>query len=278
MGAVKATASPPEAPGAALRRDGTIAGLVSLAAGLGVAQLVSGLWRDGKSPVVAMGEWTIDHVPRGVKDWAIRTFATNDKLVLIIGTLVVLVLLSMWLGRLAQRRLRAALVGVGVIGLVGALVSLDHVNASAASALPSLIGAAVAGGSLAWLSGWRPGWAHGVAGARAGAGRTPVGTDRRSFLLAATAIGAAAVVAGGAGQALRRRFAVSGARSQLVLPPAADPQVMPAGVDLGVPGAAPFVTPNADFYRIDTALAGAPGVARPLAAEGHGHGRPGDRR
>ena len=78
-----------------------------------MAQLISGLWRDGKSPVVAMGEWTIDHVPRGVKDWAIRTFATNDKLVLIIGTLVVLVLLSMWLGRLAQRRLGAALVGVG---------------------------------------------------------------------------------------------------------------------------------------------------------------------
>ena len=127
-------------------------------------------------------------------------------------------------------------------------------NTDAASALPSLIGAAVAGGSLAWLSGWRPGWAHGVAGAGAGAGRTPVGTDRRSFLLAATAIGAGAVIAGGAGQALRRRFAVSGARSQLMLPPAADPQVMPAGVDLGVPGAAPFVTPNADFYRIDTAL------------------------
>ena len=116
MGAVKAVVSPPDPPGTPLRRDGTIAGLVSLAAGLGVAQLISGLWRDGKSPVVAIGEWTIDHVPRGVKDWAIRTFATNDKLVLIIGTLVVLVLLSMWLGRLAQRRLGAALVGVGLIG------------------------------------------------------------------------------------------------------------------------------------------------------------------
>jgi DMSO/TMAO reductase YedYZ molybdopterin-dependent catalytic subunit len=222
-----------------------------------VAQLISGLWRNGKSPVVAMGEWTIDHVPRGVKDWAIRTFATNDKLVLIIGTLVVLVLLSMWLGRLAQRRLGAALVGVGIIGLVGALASLDHVNASAASALPSLIGAAVAGVSLAWLSGWRPGWAGGVperSGASGRSTRTAVGTDRRSFLLAATAVGAGAVIAGGVGQALRRRFAVAGARSQLVLPPATDTQVMPPGTDLGIPGASPFVTPNSDFYRIDTAL------------------------
>ena len=263
MGAVKTVETPPDPPDppdprdTPLRRDGTIAGLVSLAAGLGVAQLISGLWRDGKSPVVAMGEWTIDHVPRGVKDWAIRTFATNDKLVLIIGTLVVLVLLSMWLGRLAQRRLGAAMVGVGLIGLVGALASLDHVNASAASALPSLIGAAVAGFSLAWLSGWRPGWAGGApgrSGASARTTRTPVGTDRRSFLLAATAIGAGAVIAGGVGQALRRRFAVAGARSQLVLPSANDTQVMPSGTDLGIPGAAPFVTPNADFYRIDTAL------------------------
>ena len=29
---------------------------------------------------------------------------------------------------------------------------------------------------------------------------------------------------------------------------------MPAGADLGVSGAAPFITPNEDFYRIDTAL------------------------
>jgi DMSO/TMAO reductase YedYZ molybdopterin-dependent catalytic subunit len=72
--------------------------------------------------------------------------------------------------------------------------------------------------------------------------------------MAATAIGAGAVIAGGVGQALRRRFAVAGARRELVLPPATDTQVMPSGTDLGIPGAAPFVTPNADFYRIDTAL------------------------
>ena len=255
MGAVKAVVSPPDPPGTPPRRDGTMAGLISLAAGLAVAHLISGLWRNGKHPVVAMGDWTIDHVPRAVKDWAIRTFATNDKLALIIGTLVVLVVLSMWLGRLAQHRLRAALAGVGLIGLVGALASLDHANASAASALPSLIGAAVAGGSLAWLSGWRPAGVPASSGVSAASARiTPAGTDRRGFLLAATALGAGAVIAGGIGQALRRRFAVAGARSQLVLPPATDTQVMPSGVDLGVPGAARFVTPNAEFYRIDTAL------------------------
>jgi DMSO/TMAO reductase YedYZ molybdopterin-dependent catalytic subunit len=252
LGALSPATSRPE-PRRPSRTDGTVAGLVSLAAGLGAAQLVAALWRDGKSPVVAMGEWIIDHVPRAVKDWAIRTFATNDKLVLILGTLLVLVLLSMWLGRLAQHRLRAALIGVAVIGFVGALASLDHPNASAASVLPSIVGSEVAGLSLAWLSGWRPGWAQ----------RPPptdrpttaaVGPDRRSFLVSAAVIGAGAVVAGGLGQAMRRRYSVSGARKELVLPPAGDRQGMPAGVDLGVPGLSPFVTPNSDFYRIDTAL------------------------
>ena len=72
--------------------------------------------------------------------------------------------------------------------------------------------------------------------------------------MSASAIGAGAVIAGGLGQALRRRYAVSGARAELVLPAAADVQAVPAGVDLGVPGQDPFVTPNGAFYRIDTAL------------------------
>jgi len=257
MGAVKAVVSPPgpRQPRVPTRRDGTMAGLVSLAAGLGVAQLIAGLWRDGKNPVVSMGEWIVDHVPTAVKSWAISVFATNDKLALIIGTLVVLVLLSMWLGRLAQRNLRAALVGVGVIGVVGALAALDHVNASAASASPSLIGAAVSGLSLAWLTGWRPGWATPRIAAPAGtATPTAVGPDRRDFLRSATVIGVGAVIAGGVGQALRRRYAVSGARSDLVLPAATDVQTMPAGTDLAVPDLGPFVTPSSDFYRIDTAL------------------------
>jgi DMSO/TMAO reductase YedYZ molybdopterin-dependent catalytic subunit len=67
-------------------------------------------------------------------------------------------------------------------------------------------------------------------------------------------IGAGAIVAGGLGQALRRRYAVSGARADLVLPGSGDVASIPAGADLGVPGLGPFVTPNDDFYRIDTAL------------------------
>jgi len=232
---------------------GSLAGVVSLAVGLGVAQLVAGLWRDGRNPVVAVGEWTVDHVPRAVKDWAIRTFGTNDKLVLIIGTLVVLGFVAAWLGRLAQRRLAPALVGIAAVGMVGALASLDRPNAGAASVLPAVIGSTAAAAALVWLSGWRPGAARPDDAEGADPVRA-VGPDRRAFLVSASVIGAGAVVAGGLGQALRRRYAVAGARRELVLPASADAAPVPAGADLGVSGQAPFITPNDDFYRIDTAL------------------------
>ena len=151
---------PPRAPGTARRWEGSLAGLVSLALGLGVAQLVAGFWRDGDSPVVSVGDWVIDHVPVGVKDWAIRTFGTNDKLALIVGTLAVLALAAAALGRLAQRHLGRALAGIAAIGVIGAAAALAGANASAASVLPALLGSAASAGALAWLSGWRPGTRH----------------------------------------------------------------------------------------------------------------------
>jgi DMSO/TMAO reductase YedYZ molybdopterin-dependent catalytic subunit len=48
---------------------------------------------------------------------------------------------------------------------------------------------------------------------------------------------------------------VSGVRERLRLPAAAKPAPpVPAGGDLGIDGLSPYLTPNADFYRIDTAL------------------------
>ncbi|HEX8519667.1 MAG TPA: molybdopterin-dependent oxidoreductase [Pseudonocardia sp.] len=69
-------------------------------------------------------------------------------------------------------------------------------------------------------------------------------------------VGAAAVATGGAGQLLGRgvvdsRAAVTRRLAAARVPPAPAP---PAAADLAAFGAPPFVTSNADFYRIDTAL------------------------
>ena len=86
----------------------------------------------------------------------------------------------------------------------------------------------------------------------------PVVVQRRSFLRATVLIGA-----GGRGR--RRSSAgswstapakIAEARSRIRLPAPATRRrkPVPAGADLAVPGLSPYVTPNDDFYRIDTAL------------------------
>jgi hypothetical protein len=69
---------------------GPLLGLVATGAGLAAAELVVGVFERTSSPVVPVGQVFIDWVPRPLKEWAIETFGTNDKVVLVVGALVVL--------------------------------------------------------------------------------------------------------------------------------------------------------------------------------------------
>ena len=84
-----------------------------------------------------------------------------------------------------------------------------------------------------------------------------VGTNRRNFLLAGVTAAGAAVAAGVAGKILGRQQAISasGSRGAVRLPTPLEkaPPLQP-GAELTVPGLSPFYTPNASFYRVDTAL------------------------
>ena len=44
------------------------------------------------------------------------------------------------------------------------------------------------------------------------------------------------------------------ARADVTVPPVPTPVVVPPAASLDVPGITPYVVPNRDFYRIDTAL------------------------
>jgi DMSO/TMAO reductase YedYZ molybdopterin-dependent catalytic subunit len=64
-----------------------------------------------------------------------------------------------------------------------------------------------------------------------------------------------AAVAAVVGRTLQQRLGAAASRAAVVLPRARSPlPPLPTGVDLGIDGATPFVTPNDRFYRIDTAL------------------------
>jgi DMSO/TMAO reductase YedYZ molybdopterin-dependent catalytic subunit len=81
-------------------------------------------------------------------------------------------------------------------------------------------------------------------------------SSRRQFLRWTAVAGGVAAVGAVAGQLLvSAANRVSSARELIRLPAAARPApAVPAGADLQVPGLSPYLTPNDDFYRIDTAL------------------------
>ncbi|MEU3838753.1 molybdopterin-dependent oxidoreductase [Streptomyces sp. NPDC028635] len=235
---------------------GAVSGLVACGAALAVAELVSAWVRPQAGPVVAVGGAAVDRTPAAVKDWAIRHFGTNDKLVLQLGILAVLALFALVLGVSAPRYRRAGAAGVLLLGVVGAVAATGRPDSSGpADALPSLAGALVGALVLYVLIGLlrRP----------ANTGATREGSasardwDRRQFVIAASAAAAASAGAGALGRSLStaRGSSAAASRKSLVLPAPGSPAApVPKGAQVRVAGVSPFITPNGAFYRVDTAL------------------------
>lgn len=224
-------------------------GLLATGAGLAVAELVVGLVDGSSSPVVPVGQVFIDWVPTPLKDWAIETFGTNDKAVLVVGALAVLLGIGIGVGVLAMRGARAAAYSLtAVIGVVGSWAVLTRPEPTLGKLLPTLVGTAVSIGVL-WYLAPRPDREP------VGPVAQPMGVDRRRFVIGAVGIGSLAAITGGIGRMLQARFEVDDEREALSIPqPDADAPELPPDADLGVTGIEPFVTPNDEFYRIDTAL------------------------
>jgi DMSO/TMAO reductase YedYZ molybdopterin-dependent catalytic subunit len=87
-------------------------------------------------------------------------------------------------------------------------------------------------------------------------GAPPAGWPaRRQFLVAAGVTAAAAAIGEVGGRSLATRKNVSLAQQSLRFPKAAEPVApLPRGVNLPIPGISPFITPNGQFYRVDTAI------------------------
>jgi DMSO/TMAO reductase YedYZ molybdopterin-dependent catalytic subunit len=229
-------------------RRGAVAGLVTALVALGVAELGSGISSALRSPVLDVGDRVIDAVPPGVKDLAIDWFGTADKVALLVGIGVLLTIYAAVAGIVAVRgHLRAGLVGIGLFGVLGAAASLTaRADRGPVAVVPSILGALVGGAALWWLA---------ARAAPSEVAPSEVASSRRAFFTAAAGLTAVGVAAGATGRRLGARFSAAASRAQVVLPRALRPlPAVPAGVEVGVAGVSPFVTPNSDFYRIDTAL------------------------
>ncbi|MGH9132315.1 MAG: molybdopterin-dependent oxidoreductase, partial [Ilumatobacteraceae bacterium] len=237
-------------------------GLVSSAAGLAAAELVVGLVRGSASPVVPVGQEVIDRVSPSVKDWAIETFGTADKAVLVLGSLIVLAVIGSIVGILAVRghRVEASIVALST-GLIGALAVLQRPAPSIGKMAPAIVGTAVSIAALWWLTSKVTG--RPIDGGQPALSNAPrsIGLDRRGFLYGAVTVGSASVVTGGIGRILQRRFEIDDERAALSLPEpsssvpgAGAPNATAGEFELGIEGISPFVTPVDEFYRIDTAI------------------------
>ncbi|MGW4020286.1 sulfite oxidase [Streptomyces sp. NPDC005009] len=230
---------------------GALSGVLAGFSALAVAEPVAAWVRPGAGPVLAVGGAAIDRTPAAVKDWAIREFGTDDKLVLRLGILAALALFALALGILALRFRRSGAAGVLLFGAIGGAAAVSRPDSTGpVDALPSVVGA-VAGAAVLFLLAGRLRSPAGEDGPHAG------NWDRRGFLLAATAAAAASAGTGALGRVLQRtgsRDAVA-SRDDIVLPaPASPAPAVPKGARLRIPGISPFTTPNGDFYRVDTAL------------------------
>jgi DMSO/TMAO reductase YedYZ molybdopterin-dependent catalytic subunit len=231
-----------------------LAGVISGVAGLAIANLVAWVVSPAGSPVSAVGEAIIGLLPAGMVNWGKETLGTADKPVLLAIVTVFVLLISALAGQLELRRRPFGALVFGLLALFGIAGVISRSNSTFLSPLPVLVGLLLAYMILSTLITrlirWHP--------RRRLASDEPDATsrERRSFLGMMIFVGAASAVAAVGARALAGAAnAVAAARSALALPsPATKAVPVPAGADLKIAGLAPYVTPNADFYRIDTAL------------------------
>ncbi len=232
-----------------------VAGALAAGVAIAVAELVAGTVAGAPSLVTAMGSLVISLQPPGAKDVMVSLFGTNDKLALNVAVVAVALILAAAAGILGARRRwlgAAILIAFGV--LAGAAALRDPLASPSLAVVNAAI--AVSAGLIALF---------GLLSLASGPAR-PAGDGteidwntaewtRRRFLIASAGTLGGVIVVGGTG-----RYLIDGEHADAIVSstkiPAPLQAVPPLTADqvLGVPGITPLVVPNADFYRIDTAL------------------------
>ena len=281
--------STPWRPGVAMAG---LVGVIAMGLAIGIAELLAafgewvGVFNTPASPLNSLGQTFIQFTPEWLKEFAIRTFGEYDKVALTAGMGITLFLVAIVIGIVGRINPRAAVVITVLLILITAAAVFSRTGATVFDLTPILIGGAVGVWFLvtvfrlqlvpevATASTERPAGSTvdnslrpeqstpdnpkaGRSGAAHPMGRASAveagEASRRQFFKIAGIGAVVAIAAGALAKWIPSTADVAASRNQVALPTPADIQAV-ADVDLKIDGITPFVTNNADFYRVDTAF------------------------
>ncbi len=230
-----------------------MAGIAAAAVALGVTQLVAAFVGPQSDSRTAIGSSVIDLTPGPVKEWAITTFGTADKLVLSVLVLAVIAVIAAVAGSMERPRVPIGSAAIVLAGVAGSAAVLSRGGQLPVDIVPTVVGTVCGVVVLRLLTSGR--FTDGPTEPAEPDTSDEPDHGRRLSLVTLGLLTAGALT-GVVGVVLSRaRTSVAADRDAFALPavdvaaPPIPPTVQPKGVALPS-----FVTSNDDFYRIDTAL------------------------
>jgi DMSO/TMAO reductase YedYZ molybdopterin-dependent catalytic subunit len=226
------------------------AGVAAAAVALGAVQLTAAFFSPAADARTAVGTAVINATPGPVKEWAILTFGTADKLFLSVAVIAVVAALAATAAIWERSRIPVGSVAFLLAAIAGSAAVLARPGARPIDIIPTLLGAVCGIAVLRLLTSGR------ITEERATAATDAAGVDpgRRLSMVTLGFVGLG-LLGGVAGTVISRRLhSVSGDRDSFALPSAPPPSPVPANVAPAGVQLPSFITPNGDFYRIDTAL------------------------
>ncbi|WP_411558326.1 molybdopterin-dependent oxidoreductase [Plantibacter sp. MPB07] len=226
-----------------------LSGIVAAAVFLAIAELAALLFARGSSPLLTVGSFVIDIVPRWAKEFAIETFGGNDKVFLLVSLGVAVVIAAAIAGVLQQIRPPLGVVVLIAAGVFAGATTVTRAGATPLAVVPVILGLAAGVVILVLLSRRLP------KRAANGSDDERAAFDRRGFFRVAGIAAAGAVVVGvGARLVNVTTSSITAVRDALKLPAPKSTVTIPDGAEADVDGLSPLFTPNDKFYRVDTAL------------------------
>lgn len=231
-----------------------IAGVAAAAVSLGVAQLVDIPFGARADARTAIGSAVVDLTPGPVKEFAIQTLGSLDKLFLAIAVLVTIATIAAIAGTLETPRRPLGSAAIAAAGVLGCIAVLSRQGATALDTIPTIAGTACGVAALRLLTRRsRPGPGDPADQDNPADQDEPDAGRRRLFMFGLLGFG---VVSGVVGVVITRLVhSVAADRTSFALPrPRASAPPIPADVQPNGVALPSFITASADFYRVDTAL------------------------